>query len=110
MIIYSPTVYHNKMETKMENEKKHPHHIAELGKINRAIGQLEGVKRMVDENRYCVEILQQLKAARSAIKNIEQNVLKKHMQMCILSAAKTQDEQEILTKIEELQNIIKNYN
>jgi hypothetical protein len=41
---------------------------------------------------------------------IEQNVLKKHMQMCLLKAAKSQDEEEILTKIEELQNIIKNYN
>lgn len=94
----------------MKNEKKHPHHIAELGKINRAIGQLEGVKKMIEENRYCVEILQQLKASHSAIKTIEHNVLKKHMQMCLLSAAKTQDEQEILAKIEELQNIIKNYN
>lgn len=110
MLIYSPVVYHIKMELQMKNEKKHPNHITELGKINRAIGQLEGVKKMVEENRYCVEILQQLKAARSAIKNIEQNVLKKHMQMCLLKAAKSQDEEEILTKIEELQNIIKNYN
>lgn len=94
----------------MKNEKTHPNHISELGKLNRVIGQLEGVKKMVEENRYCVEILQQLKAARSAIKNIEQNVLKKHMQMCLLKAAKSQNEEEILTKIEELQNIIKNYN
>lgn len=110
MLIYSPVVYHIEMEFKMKNEKNHPNHISELGKINRAIGQLEGVKKMVEENRYCVEILQQLKAARSAIKTIEQNVLKKHMQMCLLKATKSQDEKEIIIKIEELQNLIKNYN
>lgn len=110
MLIYSPVVYHIERALQMKNEKKHPNHMSEVGKINRAIGQLEGVKKMVEENRYCVEILQQLKAARSAIKNIEQNVLKKHMQMCLLKAAKSQDEEEIITKIEELQNIIKNYN
>ena len=94
----------------MEIEKKHPNHTDEIGKINRAIGQLEGVKKMIEENRYCVEIMQQLKAARSAIKNVEQNILQKHMQMCLLKAAQSQNEADIITKIEELQNIIKNYN
>lgn len=94
----------------MEKNKVTSNHSNELGKINRSIGQLEGIKKMIEDERYCVEILQQLKAVRSAIKNIEQNVLKKHMQMCLFNAAKSQDENEILTKIDELQNIIKNYN
>lgn len=94
----------------MQENREHPNHINELSKINRAIGQLEGIKKMIEDNRYCVEILQQLKAARSAMKNIEQSILKKHMQMCLLNAAKSQNEEEILKKIEELQNIIKNYN
>lgn len=98
------------MEYKVKDENKHPSHLSEIGKINRAIGQLEGVKKMVEDNRYCVEILQQLKAVRSAIKNIEQSVLKKHMHMCLLTASKSSNEEDILTKIEELQSIIKNYN
>lgn len=91
-------------------KNNYPSHASEIGKINRAIGQLDGVRKMIEDNRYCVEILQQLKAARSAIKTIEQNVLNRHMQMCLLNAAKNQNEEEILTKIEELQKIIKNYN
>ena len=92
------------------NSQKNPIYRSELGKLNRIIGQLEGIKKMIEEQRYCVEILQQLKAAKSAIKNIEQTVLKKHMQMCLLKAAKDQNEEEILQKIEELQNLLKNYN
>lgn len=92
----------------MDN-KKGANHIIEISKINRAIGQLDGVKRMIEDERYCVEILQQLKAVHSAIKTIERNILKKHMQMCLLDAAKSQNEEDIVNKIEELQNIIKNY-
>lgn len=94
----------------MEKKLQHPSYQSEINKLNRAIGQLEGVKKMISEQRYCIEILQQLKASRSALKNIEQNILKNHMQMCLLNAAKSQNEAEILEKIEELQKIIKNHN
>jgi DNA-binding FrmR family transcriptional regulator len=74
-----------------------------------AIGQLEGVKKMIEDGRYCVEILQQLKAARSATKSVELSILKRHMQMCLTKAVKNQDEAELLVKIDELQNLIKNF-
>lgn len=93
----------------MENNLKNPNHASEVGKINRAIGQLEGVKKMIEDGRYCVEIIQQLKAARSATKNVELSILKRHMQMCLIKAVKNQDEQELLIKIDELQNLIKNF-
>lgn len=93
----------------MEDAKKNPNHISEIGKINRAIGQLEGVKKMIEDGRYCVEILQQLKAARSATKSVELSILKRHMQMCLTKAVKNQDEAELLVKIDELQNLIKNF-
>ncbi|MBP7846665.1 MAG: metal-sensitive transcriptional regulator [Burkholderiales bacterium] len=93
----------------MEETKKNPNHISEIGKINRAIGQLEGVKKMIEDGRYCVEILQQLKAARSATKSVELSILKRHMQMCLTKAVKNQDEAELLVKIDELQNLIKNF-
>lgn len=93
----------------MEDTKKNPNHISEIGKINRAIGQLEGVKKMIEDGRYCVEILQQLKAARSATKSVELSILKRHMQMCLTKAVKIQDEAELLVKIDELQNLIKNF-
>ncbi len=93
----------------MENNLKFPNHASEIGKINRAIGQLEGIKKMIEDGRYCVEIIQQLKAARSATKNVELSILKRHMHMCLIKAVKDQDEENLLIKIEELQNLIKNF-
>lgn len=88
---------------------KHASHEEELRKLNRTLGQLEGIRRMIENQRYCVEILQQLKAVRSSIKSIEQGILKKHMQTCLLNAAKNNDSQALAEKIEELQKTIIKY-
>ena len=93
----------------MKTEQQNPNHISEIGKINRVIGQLEGIKKMIEDNRYCVEILQQLKAARGATKNVELNILKHHMEMCLTKAVKSQDALELQSKINELQSLIKNF-
>lgn len=106
MLIYPHRVY---WEVKMTIKQQNPNHISEIGKINRAIGQLEGIKKMIEDSRYCVEILQQLKAARGATKNVELSILKRHMEMCLSKAIKSQDESELQTKINELQNLIKNF-
>lgn len=53
-------------------------------RLNRVIGQLNGIKAMVDENRYCGDVLIQLSAAESAIKSIERTVLENHLQTCIV--------------------------
>lgn len=93
----------------MENNVLHPAYQSELSRLNRAIGQLDGIRKMIKERRYCIEILQQLKASRLAIKNIEQSILNMHLKTCLFKATQTQNEDEILKKIEELQKIIKNY-
>lgn len=51
----------------------------QVPRLNRAMGQLEGIKGVISEGQYCVDILTQLKAARSAIKTIELSVLDAHM-------------------------------
>ena len=87
----------------MSNEQNLPHspcHEAELPRLNRVLGQLEGVKKMIAENRYCPEILIQLKAVRSAIKAVEGNILKRHLQSCV--AQSFDNEQSKAEKIEEL--------
>jgi DNA-binding FrmR family transcriptional regulator len=88
---------------------KHPNHGAELSRLNRAIGQLDGIKKMITDERYCVDILMQLKAARSAVKNIEMSVLERHMQMCLTKATSSGDELEVKTKIDELIKLVKNF-
>lgn len=53
-------------------------------RLNRAIGQLNGVKAMVDDNRYCGDVLMQLSAAESAIHRISELLLREHMETCVV--------------------------
>lgn len=53
-------------------------------RLNRAIGQLNGVKTMIDDNRYCGDVLIQLAAVESAVKRISELVLREHMETCVV--------------------------
>lgn len=77
-----------------------PCHKGELSRLNRISGQLEGVKKMIEDHRYCPEILIQLKAIRSAIRAVEGNILKTHLQHCV--AASFDSENNRQKKIDEL--------
>lgn len=80
---------------------------ADKVKINRllktAAGQIEGITRMVDENRYCIDISNQLMAVQSILKKANNEILKAHMEMCVKEAFTTGNEKE---KIDEIINII----
>lgn len=69
----------------------YPYHKNQVSKINRALGQLEAVKRMIDERKYCVDIILQLRAARNAIKTIELGVLESHVDACITETCTNKD-------------------
>jgi DNA-binding FrmR family transcriptional regulator len=74
-------------------------------RINRAIGQLNGVKAMLDDNRYCGDVLTQLAAADSAIKAASRIVLQEHLQTCVV-----QQVQEGNTEVvDELMNLLKKF-
>lgn len=53
-------------------------------RLNRAIGQLNGVKAMLDDNRYCGDVLTQLAAAESAVHSISAIMLKNHLETCVV--------------------------
>lgn len=80
----------------------HPDHSAQLNRLNRIVGQLNGVKRMIEERRYCPEILTQVRAAGAALKSIELLVLGTHLRHCVAEAVLAHDSKQAETKIEEL--------
>ena len=73
-----------------EKEKK-----AGVNRLAKAIGHLEAVKRMVEKDADCSEVLIQLAAVRSAINNTGKVVLKNHMNHCIVEAVEEQDMEAI---------------
>ncbi|MCB9991013.1 MAG: metal-sensitive transcriptional regulator [Rhodospirillales bacterium] len=87
----------------------HPCHHAELPKLNRAAGQIEGVKRMIEEGRYCPDIITQLRAARAALRRIEGDILESHLQHCVADAMSGNDAQDTEQKIAELKELYKRF-
>ena len=66
-----------------------------VNRLARAIGHLESVKRMVEDDRDCTEVLVQLAAVRSAINNCGKEILKEHISHCIVDAVQQGDEKSI---------------
>ena len=73
--------------------------------INRISGQINGNGKMVDEGQYCIDILNQLKAAKSAIATVEAKILEKHIEECVRDSLHSQNQIDI--KIAELVKILK---
>jgi CsoR family transcriptional regulator, copper-sensing transcriptional repressor len=88
---------------------KHPSHTGQLHRINRAIGQLEAIKRMIEDNGYCVDIMSQLRAARNAIKTVELGVLETHVGACVTDACCSSDEKLKAKRIREVMELLKKY-
>lgn len=88
---------------------KHPSHEAEIKRLNRIGGQIEGIKKMVEEERYCPEILSQLRAVRSAIKGIETEILRRHLSSCVVSAMQGGDKASRLKTIEEITSLFSKF-
>jgi len=75
-------------------------------RLNRIIGQLNGIRKMLDENRYCGDILTQISAAESALQSLGYSILKEHMETCVTEGVKAGDT-EIMGEAFELMKKLK---
>jgi DNA-binding FrmR family transcriptional regulator len=73
-----------------------------LNRLNRIEGQVRGVARMVEDDRYCIDVLTQLRAVRAALARVEGELLKNHLDHCIESAIVAGDAVEQRKKAGEL--------
>lgn len=78
-------------------------------RMRRIAGQVAGVQRMIDEDRYCVDVMLQIAAVRSALGRVGQMVLAQHVDTCVSTALKGDDPKERKAKIEELMEIFDKY-
>jgi DNA-binding FrmR family transcriptional regulator len=77
-----------------------------LNRLNRIEGQVRGVARMVEDGRYCVDILTQLQAARAALARVETELLREHLGHCIEGAIVSGDKEEQRKKAAELIDLL----
>ena len=71
-------------------------------RLKRAAGQVAGVQRMVDDDRYCVDVIQQISAVRAALGKVSEMMLAQHMETCVSHAFESDDPAERRAKIDEL--------
>ncbi len=73
-----------------------------LNRLKRVEGQVRGVARMIEDDRYCIDILTQIQAAKAALSRVEAELLKAHLGHCIESAIVSGDQAEQRRKAGEL--------
>ena len=87
----------------------HPSHEEHLPRLNRIAGQVDGIRKIIEERRYCPDILTQLHAIRSAVRNLEIQILGSHLSCCVTETFQSKDQETQKQKIEEIRQIIKRF-
>ena len=75
-------------------------------RLNRIEGQVRGLAKMVDEDRYCIDIVTQISAVRAALRRLEEEVLRDHVAHCVEGAITSGSKSEQREKISELMAVI----
>ena len=75
---------------------------AKINRLNRIAGQVRGLAQMIEDDRYCIDILHQMQAVKSALAKVETQVLKDHAACCVAEAIASGDESDQREKFEEL--------
>ena len=76
-----------------------------LKRLNYVDGHLAGIRRMVEEDKYCVDVLKQTYAVRRAIQKVEALILEGHLHTHVLEGVRDGRDQEVLTELMELYNL-----
>lgn len=87
----------------------YPTHRSQLARLKRIHGQIAGLARMVEEERYCVDILTQLRAVQAALRGVEQAILKAHIEHCVADAIENGEPRERQAKLGELFMILQRF-
>jgi CsoR family transcriptional regulator, copper-sensing transcriptional repressor len=91
----------------MKTQAPIPAHKETLNRISRIAGQVQGVRKMVEERKYCIDIITQIQAVRSALRAVELQILQKHMRHCVSDAFESGSPTDAGRKMDELLRVMK---
>jgi DNA-binding FrmR family transcriptional regulator len=78
-------------------------------RLARIEGQVRGIARMVEEDRYCIDILTQMQAIKAALKRVEEEILKEHAAHCVAHAIQSGNAKDQTKKFAELVELFSRY-
>ena len=77
-----------------------------VNRLKRIEGQVSGVRKMVENDRYCIDILNQTAAVASALRNVENIVMENHLNTCVADAMKSENDEVKREKTAEVMDVI----
>lgn len=77
-----------------------------LKRLSRIEGQVRGLSKMVEDDRYCIDVVTQISAVRAALRRLEEEVLKDHVAHCVEHAIASGNSAEQRRKVAELMNVL----
>lgn len=81
-----------------------------IRKLKTVGGQIDGLIKMIENDRYCIDVSNQLMASISILKNINKDVLHAHLKHCLYNSINNDDPEDLKNKIEEIEKIIDKLN
>lgn len=84
-------------------------HFGEIMRLKKIEGQVRGVQKMIEEKRYCIDILTQLSSIVGAIKGVEENILERHLKGCVQESFNKGNKQDRSLKIDEVVGVLKKF-
>ena len=73
-----------------------------VGRLRRIAGQVQGIQRMVEDEKYCADILQQISAVQGALEQVSKILMARHIERCVQDSLRAGSERERSQKIDEL--------
>ena len=80
-----------------------------LGRLRRIEGQVQGIQRMVEEEKYCVDILLQLTAVEGAVEQVQRLLLGRHIESCVADAIRSGSTRDRQKKVDELLEVFSRF-
>jgi CsoR family transcriptional regulator, copper-sensing transcriptional repressor len=80
--------------------------VSTLKRLNRIEGQVRGLARMVEDDRYCIDIVTQIAAIRAALRRAEEEILRDHVAHCVAHAIASGDKADQRRKVAELMDVM----
>ena len=89
----------------MDDETK----VKALGRLRRIEGQVQGIQRMVEEEKYCVDILLQLTVVEGAVEQVQRLLLGRHIESCVADAIRSGSTRDRQKKVDELLEVFSRF-
>jgi len=84
-------------------------HLDEIVPLKRIEGQIRGIQKMIEEKRYCIDILTQLSSIVGAIQRVEENILNRHLRGCVSGSFTKGSKEDRAEKIDEVIDVLQKF-